>query len=213
MRILMNFGSNGAGLAIWRVIPATVKYPIIFGFGVLCMAEINTMVNESLRAPQITGGEAAKGGAQIDDPVKTREELDAGLPVTGADGLVAVKVGQADAEARTKQAQATADTESMEEIAAKKESGAPLTTTEDIAYSKVQTKDAELSVKQSEARAKNAEAVQREAEATAAREKAKAKIASADFVVRQFGELPNGNGDYARRAADQTLKQVLGTRQ
>lgn len=212
MRILMNFGSNGAGLSIWRVIPAVVKYPVIFGFGVMCMAEINEIVNESVRAPQIVGGEAAKAEAQMRDPVKTREELDAGLPVTGSDALVAVKVGQGDANARTKQAQATADTESMEEVDAKRSGGALLSTTEDIAYSQVQTKQAELSVKQSEARAKSAEAVQREAQATAAKEKAKATIASAQFVIQQLGELAEGKGDYATDAMTRSLNDALGRR-
>lgn len=210
MRILMSFGSNGAALAIWRLIPASVKYPIAFGIGVLCMAEMNTMLNESLRAPQIVGGEAAKGQAQIDDPEKTLEELNAGLPVTSAAGLVAVKVAQGDAGARAKQAQATADTDSMEDIKEKKENRAPLTTTEDIAYSKVQAKEAELSIKHSEARGKIAEAETKEAQATAAEAQAKAKIASAEFIIRQFGDLADGKGDFAGRAMEQSLKSALG---
>jgi hypothetical protein len=206
MRILLGLGSNGAALAIWRLIPAIVKYPIIFGLGVLCMAEVNSEVNQSLRAPQIVGGEAAKGQAEADDPVKAQEDLDAGLPVTGA--LVAVKVAQGDAGARTKQAQATADTESVEDIQQKKLNGEPLTTTEDLAYSKVQVKENELSIKQSEARGKIAEAQTREAQATAAGAKAKADIASAEFIIRQFGgELQPG--EYAAKATDDTLQSVL----
>jgi hypothetical protein len=206
MRMLMGLGSNGAAVAIWRAIPAIVKYPLIFGIGLLSMAEVNTLMNESVRAPQIIGGEAAKGEAQIDDPVKMRADLDVGLPVTGAGGLVAVKVGQGDAAARTKQAQATADTESMEDIQAKK-----LSTTEDIAYSKVQTKEAELSGKQAEGRGKIAEAQMKEAQATAAEAQANAKIASANFVIRQFGGLANGTGDIADEEFNRTLQRALAS--
>jgi hypothetical protein len=211
MRMLMGLGSNGAAVAIWRAIPAIVKYPLIFGIGLLSMAEVNTLMNESVRAPQIIGGEAAKGEAQIDDPVKMRADLDVGLPVTGAGGLVAVKVGQGDAAARTKQAQATADTESMEDIQAKKLSGAALSTTEDIAYSKVQTKEAELSGKQAEGRGKIAEAQMKEAQATAAEAQANAKIASANFVIRQFGGLANGTGDIADEEFNRTLQRALAS--
>jgi hypothetical protein len=183
MRMLMGLGSNGAAVAIWRAIPAIVKYPLIFGIGLLSMAEVNTLMNESVRAPQIIGGEAAKGEAQIDDPVKMRADLDVGLPVTGAGGLVAVKVGQGDAAARTKQAQATADTESMEE----------------------------LSGKQAEGRGKIAEAQMKEAQATAAEAQANAKIASANFVIRQFGGLANGTGDIADEEFNRTLQRALAS--
>jgi hypothetical protein len=208
MKVLLGLGSNGAAVAIWRLIPAAVKYPLIFGLGVLCMAELNSELNQSLRAPQIVGGEAAKGEAQIDDPVKTRDEMDAGLPVTGADALVAVKVAQGDAGARAKQAQATADTESVENIEQKKQRGAKLTTTEDLAYAKVQVKENELSIKQAEARAKIAEARTREAQATAAGAKAKSDIAAAEYIIRHFGDAQSP-GDYTARAMDETLQSVL----
>jgi hypothetical protein len=208
MKVLLGLGSNGAAVAIWRLIPAIVKYPIIFGLGVLCMAEVNSELNQSLRAPQIVGGEAAKGQAQIDDPVKTRDDMDAGLPVTGAGALIAVKVAQGDAGARTKQAQATADTESVEDIEEKKQRGAKLTTTEDLAYAKVQVKENELSIKQSEARAKIAEAQTRQAQATAASAKAKSDIAAANYIIRNYGD-DDDNGNASGKAMDDTLQSVL----
>jgi hypothetical protein len=208
MRILLGLGSNGAALAIWRLIPAIVKYPIIFGLGVLCMAEINSELNQSLRAPQIVGGEAAKGQAQIDDPTQTRDDLDAGLPVTGADALVAVKVAQGDAGARTKQAQATADTESIEDIEQKKRRGDRLTTTEDLAYAKVQVKENELLIKQSEARAKIAEAQTKEAQATSAQAKAKATIATSELIIRDFGGHQQP-GDLADQAYQNSMRGVF----
>lgn len=208
MRILLGFGSGGAAIPIWRMIPAVVKYPLVFGLGVMCMAEINSEVNQSLQAPQIAGGEAAKGRAQIDDPVATEQDLDAGLPVTGAKALVAVKVAQGDAGARTKQAQATADTESVEDIDQKKRAGLKLTTTEDLAYLKVQVKEKELVIKQSEARAKIAEAQTREAQATAAAAKAKAKIATSNFIVREVGS-DEGDGSFVDRQFEETMQSVL----
>jgi hypothetical protein len=203
MKTISQLAGGGAGLPLWRRLPRMVKWPVVFGLGVFAAAELNMDLNRSLRAPQIFGGEAAKGQAQIDDPTQTRKNMAAKRSVTGADALVATEVDLGDAEAKTQAAKAGAANESIEEIEAKKKRGEKLTVVERLQVLEVQIAQVDVGIKGAEARAKAAEAQIKEAEASAASVQSKADIASSNYAARLMSET-------SPKAGGEAIGRILG---
>lgn len=197
MKTISQLGAGGAGLQIWRRIPWIVRYPLVFGLGVVAAAELNLELNRSLRSIDIFGGEGAKGQAQIDDPTQTRKDMAAGKPVSGADALVATEVDVGDAEAKTQQAKAGAATESIEDIEAKANRGEKLSVVERLQWLDVQIAEQDVVIKDAEGRAKAAEAEIKEAEASAAGAEARADVATSNYTAR----IVSGDPGQAARAA------------
>ncbi len=194
MKTVSQLAGGGAGLPLWRRLPGMVKWPVVFGLGIFAAAELNLDLNRSLRAPQIFGGEAAKGQAQMDDPMQTRKDMAARRPVTGADALVATQVDVGDAEARTQQAKAGAATESADEIEAKQTRGEKLSVVERLQWLDVQIARQDVVIKGAEARTRAAEAQIKEAEASAASIKAKSDIVTSNYTTRLLSEGFGGAG-------------------
>jgi hypothetical protein len=188
MKTVSQLAGGGAILPIWRRIPWLVRFPFVFGLGVVAASELNIDLNRSLRSLPIFGGKAAEGQAQIDDPTRTRKDMAARKPVTGADALVATQVDEGDADAKSKQAKAGAATESADEIEAKEKRGEKLTVVERMQWLDVQIAQQDVVIKQAEARTKAAEAQIKEAEASAAQ--AKADIVTAKVTQRVMSEDP-----------------------
>jgi hypothetical protein len=99
MRTLSGLGAGGAIVAIWERIPNYVKLPVAFGLGLLAASELTIDANHALWSGRIFMGQAAQGEAQQADPGKTRADMTAGAPVTGAAALIATQVDQGDADA------------------------------------------------------------------------------------------------------------------
>jgi TolA-binding protein len=202
MKSLLGLGTGGAVVAIWEKLPWFVRYPLVGGLMMVGAAELNIDVNHALRAPQIYGGEAAKGDAQVVDPAKTLASMKTGAPVTGAAALLATQVGVGDADARQKGAVATAASESIEDIRAKIAKGQKPTTSELLQLREVEIKEQELREKTAEARIK-------EAQASAADATAQGDIA----INRMITEDSAGDGrDFVRRAMDRSWRKAFGVR-
>jgi hypothetical protein len=200
MKTVVQFASGGAGLAIWRRLPRWVRFPIVFGLGVAAAAELNLDVNRALLAPQIFGGKAVEGQAQMGDPTQTRRDMAAGKPVTGADALVATQVDEGAADAKSKEAKADAATESAAEIEAKAKRGERLTVVERARWLDVQIARQDVVTKQAEARAKDADAHIKEAQASAAAAQAKADIVSSKVTARMMADPTRAAADLASGA-------------
>jgi hypothetical protein len=202
MKTVIGLGSGGAFTTFWGKLPALIRYPVVFGIGALAVAELNIDVNHAWFAPRIFGGQAVQGDAQAADPLKTREDMRAGLPVTGAAALIATQVGVGDADARQKGALATAASEGVEEIRAKIAKGQKPTTSELLALREVEIKEAELRTKTAEARIK-------EAEASAAGAKAQGDIAVNKMIVDTFSGGGNAENSM-NRAIGKSMENVFG---
>ena len=156
-------------------------------------AELNIDVNHAIQSVKIFGGQGAQGEAQMIDPIKTRADMRAGMPVTGAAALVATQVDQGDAEARTKQADALAANEGIDDILAKQARRQKLTTTEELRLKDYQLKVRELQLKEKEIALREYDVKIRGAESTAAEAKALAEKQGAEFSSRMI-ESMNGRG-------------------
>lgn len=196
MKTASQLAGGGAVLPIWRRIPWWVRFPTVFGLGLFAAAELNLDLNHALFAPQIFGGKAAEGQAQMDDPTRTRKDMAARKPVTGADALVATQVDEGAADAKSSQAKAGAATESADDIEAKEKRGEKLTVVERMQWLDVQIARQDVVIRHAESRAKAAEAQIKEAEASAAAAQAKADIVSSKVTARVMSEDP------AKAAAD-----------
>ena len=152
MKTVSGMFGGGALIALWEKLPWFVRYPLVGGLMTLGASELNIDVNHALRAPQIFGGQAAQGEAQMVDPTKTRADQKAGIPVSGARALLETQVHQGDAEARQKGAVADAATESIEQIRAKQKAGKFLNSTEQLRLIEYDTKLAELERTRAEAK-------------------------------------------------------------
>jgi hypothetical protein len=190
MKTVSGLFGGGTIIGVWEKIPAIIKYPLVFGIAVVGVAELNIDVNHALRSTQIFGGQGAQGEAQMIDPVKTRADMKAGTPVTGASALLATQVDQGDADAQQKQALARAATESIDDIRDKHVKGRTLTTTESFRLKEYEIKEQELRAKKAEADRIEAEARIKQAEATAAMANAERDKAISGEIVRMYG--PNG---------------------
>jgi hypothetical protein len=179
---------GGGFLGIWQGLPWFIRYPLVGGLMMVGAAELNIDINHAIRAPQIFGGEAAKGDAQVIDPVKTRADMMAGAPVTGAAALIATQVGVGDADARQKGAVATAAAESVDDIQAKIAKGLKPTTSELLQLREVEIKEQELRAKKNEADRIEYEASIKRAEATQALAKAKADRIKSEYVAKVLSE-------------------------
>jgi hypothetical protein len=203
MKSLLGLGSGGAFTSFWEKLPALVRYPVIFGLGIYSAAELGIDFNHALNAPQIFGGQAAQGDAQIANPLKTRDDMKAGLPVTGAAALVATQVGVGNADALQKGAIATAASESVEDIRAKIAKGQKPTTSEVLALREVEIKEAEL-------RTKTAEAKIKEAESSAAAAKANSEIALSKIITGIPGTPGGSIADWENRAISNAIDENFG---
>ena len=139
MKTLLGLMGGGAIVTVWRLIPAIVKVPAIFGAGMLAAADLNKDINESWVSGRIFGGQAAEGDAKVTDPGKTLKQYRAGLPVPGAAAAVGVEIAGKNADALQKQAYADAAAESEDEILAKLKAGLRITTTEQLRLIELQS--------------------------------------------------------------------------
>jgi len=100
MKSLPGLGSGVVVATLWLRIPAYVKIPAIFGAGVLAASELTIDVNHALQSAKIFLCRAVQSEARAADPAKTRAAMKAGVPVTGAEALLATQVDQGDADAQ-----------------------------------------------------------------------------------------------------------------
>ncbi|MHB8270222.1 hypothetical protein [Bradyrhizobium sp.] len=188
MRSLIQLFSNGGAVAnIWQRAPLLIKAPVVVGLVLLAGAELTRDVNQALRSGRVTEGEAVKADAQAADPNKTRADVAAGKPVSGAERTIAAQVAGLDADAQQKQAVADAATESEDELLEKARRGLKLSSTEKLRLRELQLKEKELAIKEQELTARGAEAHIKTAEATAADSKAAVENTTNRLILRSLG--------------------------
>ena len=193
MKSLLTLFGGGAIINVLKRTPATIKFPLFFGAGMFAMAELNHEVNHSWFSAQIFGGQAAQGVAQIADPIKTRQDIQAGLPVTGAASLVAVQYESGAADARQKTITADVMDLSEAEMLAKKRRGEKLNSAQELRLLEMQVKRKELGIRAAEEEIKLAEA-------SAARSKAEADIAISRMISGTFEDGGSPVSEVANRA-------------
>jgi hypothetical protein len=211
MRSLIGLLSNGGAVAnIWQRVPLLIKAPVVVGLLLLAGAELTRDVNQALRSGRVTEGEAVKGDAQSADPNKTRADVAAGKPVSGAERTIAAQLAGLDADAKQKQAVADAATESENELLEKARRGLKLSSTEKLRLRELQLKEKELAIKEQELTAREAEAHIKTAEATAADSKAAVENAANGIILQSLGKNPDPGQlafDMMRATAPRRLQQ------
>jgi hypothetical protein len=200
MKSLMQLGSGGAVIPLWKVLYGWAKLLVIVGATVFCTIELTVDGNHAFYSNWIFHGQAADAEAKIDDPVQALQDAVNGKPVSGAMRTVAATYLGLDGDGRQKQAVARAVEESIDDIIEKRDAGTKISTTEAL-------KLTEYEIKQQELKKATAEAEIKLQEARASGAKADQDIAISQMITGNSTQTP---GDIARRSMDMMAPSIFG---
>ncbi len=180
MQWIFSFIASNAIVQTWQRLWFALKAALVLGAVVFAVSELTQQSNHALFSYSKSAGEGAAGEAQVKDTATTKRDIEAGKGVTGAERKMWAEVESQAAQAEKTRSEANAYNETEAQLLAKKTLNIPLTTTEDIRLSELQTR--------------RAEAKQKIAAATAAEAQAKADRVGAEVSSKLIEDMQKGHG-------------------